>query len=269
MYNPESVLNSLKLIFTPADLHTDCLVPGTADKNWYASTEINNSDIPELSKSHNKTYDYIFVSYGTPWVWELNNATPASSQNKPLIVSNCHKQASSLFTRKRLSLREITRILNETVDLIRYKSKSTKIIFTVSPVRYAKDGFVENTRSKALLHLAIEDTCEKKQHCSYFPSYELFIDEMRDYRFYAEDLLHPGPQGVQYVWERFCSALVDKNSLSLGTRIEKSLRYLQHNSTIQDEKSHEAFRKAKLKAEALAAELPDRAAELFLQHWNE
>lgn len=265
MYNPESVLNCLKLIFTPDNLPLDTLVPETTDKSWYASTEINNSDIPDLSEKYNRAYDYIFISYGTPWVWELKNSAAASE--KPLIVSNCHKLPASLFERRRLSLREITRIISETVDLIHQLSDKTKIIFTVSPVRYAKDGLIENTRSKALLHLGIENICDTHKNCSYFPSYELFIDEMRDYRFYSEDLLHPGPQGVQYVWERFCSAYIDKHSLSLGVRIEKSLRFLQHRSNQQDYKSVEAFKKAKTKATALAAELPQQAAEIFLQRW--
>lgn len=126
----------------------------------------------------------IIVTFGTAWVYEMNGQ----------IVGNCHKLPESTFTRRRLSVEEIVAAWKPLLE--RYADK--KWLFTVSPIRHIKDGLHENQLSKATLLQAIEELTP-----SYFPSYEIMLDELRDYRFYADDLVHPSSLAIQYIWERF------------------------------------------------------------------
>lgn len=136
----------------------------------------------------------IIVTFGTAWVYEMNGA----------IVGNCHKLPESCFTRRRLSVEEIVVAWKPILE--RYPNK--KWLFTVSPIRHIKDGLHENQLSKATLLQAVEELTLPFREgtevgCSYFPSYEIVLDELRDYRFYADDLVHPSSMAVNYIWERF------------------------------------------------------------------
>ena len=131
----------------------------------------------------------VIVTFGTAWIYEMNGE----------IVGNCHKLPEKEFTRRRLSVEEIVEAWKPILE--QYKDKHW--LFTVSPIRHVKDGLHENEISKATLLLALEAFCHQFSAVSYFPSYEIVLDELRDYRFYAEDLVHPSSTAVQYIWERF------------------------------------------------------------------
>lgn len=132
----------------------------------------------------------VIITFGTAWVYEYEGR----------LVANCHKLPASAFTRRRLTVNEIVTVWKPILE--RYKDKH--FIFTVSPIRHVKDGLHENQVSKGILLAAVEELT-RQDHRSYFPSYEIVLDELRDYRFYAEDMVHPSAQAVQYVWERFVS----------------------------------------------------------------
>ena len=132
----------------------------------------------------------VIITFGTAWVYEYEGR----------VVANCHKLPASAFTRRRLTVHEIVAVWKPILE--RYKDKH--FIFTVSPIRHVKDGLHENQVSKGILLAAVEELT-RQDHRSYFPSYEIVLDELRDYRFYAEDMVHPSAQAVQYVWERFVS----------------------------------------------------------------
>ena len=125
----------------------------------------------------------VIVTFGTAWVYEMNGE----------VVGNCHKLPESNFTRRRLTVEEIVAAWKPILE--KYSDKHW--LFTVSPIRHIKDGLHENEISKATLLLAVE------QLGDYFPSYEIVLDELRDYRFYADDLVHPSSMAVNYIWERF------------------------------------------------------------------
>jgi len=116
-----------------------------------------------------------------------------------------------------------------------------KIIFTVSPVRHLKDGFTENNRSKGRLLDAIHQVIEHRSEVAYFPSYELFIDELRDYRFYADDLIHPNQLGMQYVWEKFHSAWISTETEKLMTRVDRVQKSLAHRPLNESSEGHQKF----------------------------
>lgn len=131
----------------------------------------------------------VIVTFGTAWVYEYGGK----------IVANCHKLPASDFVRQRLTEAEIVETWLPIVQ--RYSDKQW--LFTVSPIRHIRDGLHENTLSKSVLQLAVARLMESTSAATYFPAYEIVVDELRDYRFYAEDLVHPSHQAVEYVWERF------------------------------------------------------------------
>ncbi len=134
----------------------------------------------------------VIVTFGSAWVYEMEGQ----------IVANCHKMPESRFTRRRLSVDEIVEAWRPILD--RYPDKH--LLFTVSPIRHIRDGLHENQLSKATLLMAVEQLASlgvRSGGVSYFPSYEIVLDELRDYRFYADDLVHPSALAVNYIWERF------------------------------------------------------------------
>ena len=141
-------------------------------------------------------------------------------------VGNCHKQPSSLFARRRLSIKEIVDYWSDILSRLREKYDGLNVIFTVSPVRHIKDGFEGNLRSKAILILAIEELCSTHDFCHYFPAYEILTDDLRDYRFYASDLVHPSETAIDYVWNKFKETYLNQQGeefLEEGSKIVKGL----------------------------------------------
>ena len=180
--------------------------------------EIQSSLFEDISKT--KT---IIITFGSAWVYER-------IENEE-VVANCHKLPSSFFDKRLLSIDEI---VGEYESLIREFSDDVNFIFTVSPVRHWKDGAVENSRSKSVLHLAIQELAIQFENVSYFPSYEIVMDELRDYRFYTEDMLHPNKQAIDYVWSRFQSVYFSKETVSLVNRVE-SFNQLRNHRVLNQE----------------------------------
>ena len=161
----------------------------------------------------------VIVTFGTAWVYEMQKCE--NGEMRKYIVGNCHKLPEKCFTRRRLIVEEIVTAWKPILE--RYPDKHW--LFTVSPIRHIKDGLHENQLSKATLLLAVDELvkCEnaKMRKCQYFPSYEIFLDELRDYRFYADDLVHPSSLAVNYIWERFVDTFCTsgtKNELNLGRK---------------------------------------------------
>ena len=162
------------------------------------------------------------------------------------IVANCHKQPQTLFKKQLLSLPVIKTSLEHIVQLVREQQPNIKVIFTVSPVRHLKDGAQENLLSKSLLICAIHELLgtgspKKAEGLFYFPSYEILMDELRDYRFYKEDMLHPSEQAVQYVWERFTEAFLTPSAQSLMQEVAAIQRALAHRPFNPEGEKHLKF----------------------------
>ncbi|MFI3280923.1 MAG: GSCFA domain-containing protein [Rikenellaceae bacterium] len=136
--------------------------------------------------------DTIVLTFGTSWIYELIASGVA--------VANCHKEPARSFSRRSMDIEEIVRVVGELVA--KYSNK--RFIISVSPIRHIKDGLVENSLSKATLRVAIAQIVEKFANAHYFPAYEILLDDLRDYRFYADDMLHPSSQAIEYIWSKFC-----------------------------------------------------------------
>lgn len=167
-----------------------------------------------ITRAHGflETADWIIITLGSAFVYQLDNGR---------IVANCHKAPANLFRKKLLTIPEVLASLDTLVHKLFHFNKALKIIFTVSPVRHLRDGLVENNRSKAVLLESVHHITEKFNNLYYFPSYELVIDDLRDYRFYAEDMVHPNYQATQYVWEKFTQACISGNSREVMKEIYK------------------------------------------------
>ncbi len=196
---------------------------------------------------------HICVTLGTAWVYR-QKATNG-------FVTSCHKVPQKEFSKALLSAEEIVESLRNVIALVRSANLDAQIIFTVSPIRHLKDGFVANQRSKAHLISAIHEVIstlrESGEKSHYFPSYEIVIDELRDYRFYGKDLVHPNELAIDYVWEKFQQAWVAGKARSIMKEVDAVRKGLQHRPFNPHSEQHKAFiEDLEVKIEKLKKELP-------------
>ena len=163
---------------------------------------------------------FLFVTFGTSYIYNLKESGET--------VANCHKLPSSLFNRTMASSQEIVSRWTETLDLLAAVNPDLKVWFTVSPVRHLADGAHENQLSKARLLLASEELLRHPLVQGYFPAYEIFMDELRDYRYYASDMVHPSETAIDYIWEKFCSVFIPGHILRLWNEAARITRAMAH-----------------------------------------
>lgn len=227
LYNPVSIAQAMLMTGIPPLVEYDGLWHSMAHHGSFSrATEeetrkaVGNSIETMQRALENATV--VIVTFGTAWVYEMKDPVESLGPGISSVVGNCHKLPPERFTRRRLSSNEIEALWLPLIA--RYPDKHW--LFTVSPIRHIKNGLHENQLSKSTLLSAIENISNDKYHIakpiSYFPSYEIMMDELRDYRFYAEDLVHPSPVAIQYIWERFTEVYC-----SSQTRNEMQLRLKQ------------------------------------------
>lgn len=168
------------------------------------------------------TQKVAFISLGTAFYWQLNETGE--------IVNNCHKQPSKLFTQKRASVVEVEASLTSMVQSLREKNPALQIVFTISPIRHLKHGSAQNQLSKATLLVGAHALAEQFDFVHYFPSYELLLDDLRDYRFYAEDLIHPNKIAIDYIWDAFGSCFFSAETNNIILKIEKINQLFYHRT---------------------------------------
>lgn len=166
---------------------------------------------------------FLFVTFGTSYIYTLKESG--------VIVANCHKLPSSLFARRQASWSEIAARWRETLDRLSEINPELKVWFTVSPVRHLSDGAHANQLSKAHLLLAVEELLAHPMVEGYFPAYEIFMDELRDYRYYASDMVHPSETAIDYIWEKFTSIFISGHTLRLWNEAARITRALSHRIT--------------------------------------
>ena len=174
--------------------------------------------------------DRLVVTFGTAWVYVLRTTGE--------IVANCHRQPQSEFVRRRLTVQEI---VDEWSELLEPTLRDKRIILTVSPIRHLADGLPGNAASKAVLRLAAEELAERFDRAEYFPAFELLTDDLRDYRFYAEDLVHPSAQAVEYVWEKFAATAFTAQTRERLAAVEEIVRTARHVPRRPDSDAYRAL----------------------------
>lgn len=180
--------------------------------------------------------DYVVLTFGTAWVYRLADSGR--------IAANCHKQPSGCFRRERLSVAEIVR---EYGELLSGPLAGKQVLLTVSPVRHVKDGLEGNSLSKAILRTAAASLAEGFRDVYYFPSFEIMNDDLRDYRFYEEDMVHPSAQAVDYIWGKFTEFAMDPDTRALLPRLGKLDAALHHRVLHAGSAAVEVFRECYLK----------------------
>ncbi|TJY37119.1 GSCFA domain-containing protein [Pontimicrobium aquaticum] len=215
----------------------------------YSKEELQASLNKQIKLTHNQVNKstHIIVTLGTAWVYR-HIETDA-------IVANCHKVPQKKFLKELLSIVKITESLQSIITLIRSVNKKASILFTLSPVRHLKDGFIENTQSKAHLIAAIHQVVKPRNNVHYFPSYEIMMDELRDYRFYAEDMIHPNNMAVNYIWDRFQGVWISKDASITMEEVEFVQKGLQHKPFNPKSQEHLKFLK----------NLEEKKAQLYIK----
>lgn len=244
LFHPQALLTLLKHVHQN---HADEQAIFFSDEQWKsfdAHSCLNHSSKAtfqnQLSLRLNecntyfKSASHFIITLGTAWCYRH-----LKTKN---YVANCHKQPASLFDKKLFDIDELTDILYEITNLIHGFNSKAEVIFTVSPVRHLKDGFIENSQSKAHLISAVHRVVQTTPLLHYFPSYELMMDELRDYRFYERDMLHPNAQAIDFIWEKFKSIWINPNLLTVLKSISRIQNGLQHKPFNAESAAHQEFR---------------------------
>lgn len=254
VFNPVSILKAIETyvsmrIYTEQDLFLYNDVWGSWDHHTRFSSidagatldKINNS----ISDAHSwlKKTRWVFITLGSAFVYERKEITPDAQYSE--VVANCHKIPTDKFNRRLMNAAEVEEVLIRIVDAIRHFNPDCKIVFTISPVRHLREGFIENNRSKSSLIQAVH-TVTNDNSVFYFPAYELVIDDLRDYRFFAEDLAHPNYAATNYVWEKFVEACIDDSSRDLMKSVSTIMMARSHKAFNPQSMQHKQFLKANL-----------------------
>lgn len=243
IYNPISIVRQLRLLLEIENLDESRFIQRQnhffhldAHSDFYANTK------EELSKKWNSLKhnfkklwakaDFVFITLGTSWIYEHIETN--------YIVANCHKIPTKEFNKRLLNTEEITSALKDICTICEKADKPKNIVFTVSPVRHTKDGLIENSLSKAQLISSIHQVLSETKG-RYFPAYEIMIDDLRDYRFYANDMIHPSEKAIDYIWNVFKEVFFEDKTTLIGEEISKIRAMKSHRPMFPDSDEHKMF----------------------------
>lgn len=234
LYNPLSIATALRRI--AEGLAFDMSSPEVFNHNNLWHSTLHHGDFSCASKEETikavnerllianeklNTCDVVMITFGTAYIYR--------GVNDGKVVGNCHKLPQSMFVRSLLSVPDIVNEFSSVMKIVMEKCKKVKFLFTVSPIRHLRDGAHDNQLSKATLLLAIEELRRLfPENTLYFPSYEIVLDELRDYRFYADDMIHPSAVAVDYLWECFAKCYFSQGTVMLNDKIMEISRALLH-----------------------------------------
>lgn len=245
LYNPASILVALRQImdgkrYTDEDLffyqerycsymHHGSFAAGSPDE----ALEAINDRIEQAHRSLPQI-THLLLTFGTSWVY--------STKESGCIVSNCHKVPSGQFQRTRLTVEDVVAGYDDLIRDLLAMNPDCKVILAVSPIRHMKDGMHGNQMSKAVLLLAVDVLQEHfPENVFYFPSYEIVLDELRDYRFYADDMVHPSSLAIEYIWERFSSGFFSDETQGIMKECERIRKDLLHKPFHRDSNVYKVF----------------------------
>ena len=260
IYNPLSIVQNLisSVSETLPDENLYAINGKTYHYNFHSEIFGENKDdlsvkIETINKSISKSLksaNYLIITLGTAFIYLLKKGD--------IPVANCHKMPAQLFYKKMLSVEEIILHFGKLLSFLTVDNPDAKIILTVSPVRHIKDTLELNAVSKSVLKLASWQLSEKyPDRIAYFPSCEIMMDDLRDYRFYKEDMIHPTKQAENYIWEHFCETFFDKNTIEINKEIAEIFFALGHRPFHPDSVQHQEFL---LKTMDKAKKLNDKVA---------
>ena len=244
LYNPMSISKALQQLLEKKTYKESDLF--CFNKVWYSwmhhgtFSSLSSEECLNLINSRLKaaanalsSLDWLIITWGTAYVY--------IHQERKEVVGNCHKLPERTFQRIRLNVSEIVEEWRELLYKMRELNPQLKVLFTISPIRHVKDGLHGNQLSKATLLLAVEELCQTCSDCFYFPSYEIMMDELRDYRFYQDDMLHPSQVAIQYLWECFSNCFFKPETRKVLHEWSGIRRGLEHRPVYPDSESYRSF----------------------------
>ncbi len=277
LYNPAAILNMFLLAKEKKELkRNDLIFHGGQWHSFYHNSEFSDDDVNVCLQNVNnsifelnkflRNVDSVILTLGTSFVYEHIESK--------LIVSNCHKIPQKFFSRRMLQIEESYSFIKQIIEIIRIFNKNAKIILTVSPVRHIKDGLHGNQLSKAYLLIAVDNLVQENERVLYFPSYEIVNDDLRDYRFYAEDLVHPNEAAVKYIREIFSEYFFDEETKEFYRDTNTLAKALQHRAVNPRSVKYKEFLNFSLKlVEQMKTKYPqtnfNKAEEYFRARLNE
>ncbi len=244
LYNPISIHKGLQRLIQGKAFTADDLQHGNdlwfsyhhhgRFSHHYQTTCLQNINA-RLSSSATllKKARYLFITLGTARVFALKETGQ--------VVANCHKQPAALFDHYLLGVDAVTQACTNLVDALSSYNPQLEIVFTVSPIRHWKDGASGNQLSKSTLIVAVHQLVERYDQVAYFPAYEIVMDELRDYRFYAGDMLHLDPVAVDYIWQHFAESYINEEDLEISQQVGKLLKAAQHQPDDVESPGHQTF----------------------------
>ena len=248
LYNPASIAASLLRSISEKEYSADSaeLIQSESDGMWHSwmhHSSFSSLDVATLVERINGTThcvadflreaDVLIVTMGTAIIYRLKETG--------MLVANCHKQLDSLFVRERLNSYDIVDQWEMLLQLLESVNPKLKVIFTVSPIRHKRDGYHVNQVSKGILLQGVDEIVNGKSsnsQCFYFPSYEIMMDELRDYRFYADDMIHPSEKAVEYIWQRFQDTYFDNKTKDAVAKATKEWVRHQHRQIVNSKLSN-------------------------------
>ncbi len=243
LYNPTAIENSIndciankKYITEDLFLFNDLWL--SFNHHTKFSSENKEGTLSDINKQIQQTNSaltkatHVLITLGSSWAYRFEESDK--------LVANCHKIPQKNFHKELLNINQVVKSLENSISKIKSINPNTLFLFTVSPVRHLKDGFVENSLSKAQLISAIHQIIDYNQ-IFYFPSYEIMMDDLRDYRFYKSDMLHPNDIAMEYIWEKFKDSWIDPNAFHLMQEIKNIQRALQHKPFNRSSTKHQKF----------------------------
>ena len=244
IFNSHSIQNLIersiqKKYFTTADVHQNGEEFFCFDVHSSFNALTKEAVLEELNLTLDQVHDYILscdvlmITLGTSWIYEWKTSNQ--------VVANCHKVDAKQFEKRLLTTEENLKSLELIVSDLKKINPTIRIITTVSPVRHTKDGMIENNVSKARLLDALYQLSLQDNHVEYFPSYELVLDDLRDYRFFKEDLIHPSKQAVDYIWERFSETYFEQSTQTIIQKINKVISAINHRPFNEESDNHQQF----------------------------
>ena len=244
IFNSHSIQNLIersiqKKYFTIADVHQNGEEFFCFDVHSSFNALTKEAVLEELNLTLDQVHDYILscdvlmITLGTSWIYEWKTSNQ--------VVATCHKVDAKQFEKRLLTTEENLKSLELIVSDLKNINPTIRIITTVSPVRHTKDGMIENNVSKARLLDALYQLSLQDNHVEYFPSYELVLDDLRDYRFFKEDLIHPSKQAVDYIWERFSETYFEQSTQTIIQKINKVISAINHRPFNEESDNHQQF----------------------------
>ena len=256
LYNPVSIYNSIQQLIDGKEFTENSLFENRGLwQSFSHSSLFSDSDALQCLDKINTRFhkacsflqkaDYLLITFGTAWVFE--------EQQGGSVVSNCHKLPANRFVRRRLTVEEIVVDYSMLITKLSELFPNIQLIFSVSPIRHWKDGAHGNNVSKSTLLLAVDALQQQFEQVYYFPAYEIQMDELRDYRFYASDMLHPSDVAVDYIWQRFSETYFSNKTIDLKKQLEQLVADLAHRPIHPNSSEFEKFQEnlKKRKAEIL------------------